>query len=126
MSTKPKPILTQDDAKERVAVLMQQNTAARAELEAHFGAERWQKLRAQSVNSGIADEHLTSLCGKMRRTRREWHPDNDRAALIAAAHGLLVTLGSVPSEADVAALQDALKSGSNASPSSIEQPASRI
>lgn len=83
------------------------NADARQRLEAAFNKERWSKLHQQAVRQGVTDEALTALCGKMLRTRADWHPDKPAAALQGACNGLLIALGSTLTEADVKAYEEA-------------------
>ncbi len=92
------------------AAIAAANTQAQTDLSAALGAERWGRLLKQSREQGIDAAQLTSLCGKLVRTRSEWHPRNAAAALQAACIGLLCALGSSPTDADTAAFEAALKS----------------
>lgn len=96
-------------AQAKVARLRADNSQAAADLAAHFGSERWAALVRQCEAQGLNAEGIAALCGKMRRTRREWHAGNDAAALQAACNGFLCAVGSVPKEADVKALAAALQ-----------------
>lgn len=111
--------LTKSELDKKLAAIAKENEAALNDISAHFGAERWTRLVEQALAQGLDHAQLLSLCGKMRRTRKEWHADNAQAALIAAAHGLLISLGSVPSKADEAALEAVL----NPAPPPAEPPA---
>lgn len=93
---------------EKLTQLRADNAQAAREIAAHFGAERWEKIVKQCETQGLRVEDIDSLCGKMRRTRREWHPGNEAAALQDACNGLLCAIGSVPGAADEAALRAAL------------------
>lgn len=87
-----------------------ENTAARSELETHFGATRWPKLCARARERGFTDAEITELCGDVRRTRKHFTlaADNDAAALALAANGFVIEIGGRPSPEDEAALQTAL------------------
>jgi hypothetical protein len=116
-----KRITTNTQARQRVAQLLADNTAARETLERVCNnPDRWARLNAQAATQGLSALEFDSLCGKMLRTRREWtHLPTPAAREIAAFHGLLITLGSAPSSAD----EDALKHASGAS---IQHPASSV
>lgn len=109
MAARPKSklthALTEQQIKDRVSDLIAENKAAADALQQHFGAERWQRIQAMAWAAGVDDAQLRSLCGKMSRTRKEWHPQNAQAALHAAAIGLLITLGGHPSPQDVEAFE---------------------
>jgi homoserine kinase len=104
----PVKALSKEEVEAKLAAIAAANAAARETLSKQLGDERWGKLRAQAVTQGVTDENLTVLCGKMLRTRTEWHPDNTAAALHGACNGLLIELGSELSPADVAAYEGAL------------------
>lgn len=106
----PKPIpqaLSKDEVDAKLAAIAKANSEAREAISKQLGDERWPKLRKQSITQGVTDEQLTALCGKMMRTRTEWHPGNPAAALHGACCGLLIALGSCPSTADVEAYEAA-------------------
>jgi hypothetical protein len=107
---KPLPqALDQDKIAEKLAEIAKANAEARATLEKHLGPERWPKLRRQSITQGVTDERLTVLCGKMVRTRQDWHPTNTAAALQGACNGLIIALGGTLTDADVTAYEEAVK-----------------
>ena len=91
----------------KIAALHADNVRACTDLAAHFGAERWARIIQQCERQGLRVADIESLCGKMRRTRREWHPGNEHIALHAAAIGLLIAIGSAPTDDDVKAFESA-------------------
>lgn len=93
----------------KLGALRAENSQAAQELASAFGSERWAKLVRQCEGQGMNADDVASLCGKMRRTGREWHPGNDAAALQGACNGFLCAVGSVPTEDDVKAYDRALK-----------------
>ena len=96
-----KPALFSKDTDAKFAAIRAEDAQAVQDLSAHIGAERWERVIKQCEAQGMAAFQIEVLCGKMRRTRKVWHPDNDLAALQAAAIGLLIAIGSAPTEDDV-------------------------
>lgn len=101
--------LSKDEIDAKLKAIAEENTAAQALLEKHFGAERWKKIQKQARTRGESEAGFLSLCGKMLRTRREWHPGKELAIQHAAAIGLLIAIGSQPSAEDVKAFEEACK-----------------
>lgn len=93
--------LVTDDTAAKLSALHADNAQATKDLAAHIGAERWERVIKQCEVQCLHVADIESLCGKMRRTRKEWHPDNELAALQAAAIGLLISIGSAPTADDV-------------------------
>lgn len=96
-----------DALKAKIEAIAAENEKAREEIAAYFGENRWGKIVKQS---NMKAEQLTKLCGDMRRSRREWDmvEGNDKAALILAAHHVLVSIHSEPTAEDTKALEEAL------------------
>jgi hypothetical protein len=103
----PVNLVASDETAAKIAALRAENAQACKDLAAHLGAERWERIIKQCERQGIRASDIESLCGKMRRTRHEWHPNNATLALQAAAMGLVIEIGSSPSEADVQAFEAA-------------------
>lgn len=108
MKTKPF-----DETAAKLAALRADNAQACQDLAAHLGAERWELVIKQCEARRMSASDIEALCGKMRRTRHEWHPKNATLALQAAAMGLLMEIGSGPSEADVQAFEAAQAASSS-------------
>jgi hypothetical protein len=92
----------------KLAALHADNALATQDLSAQIGAERWERVIKQCEAQGMNVPQIESLCGKMRRTRREWHPNNEAAALASASIGLLIAIGSAPNDDDVKAFEATL------------------
>lgn len=109
----PKPLpqaLSKEEVDVKLAAIAKANSEAREAISKQLGDERWSKLRKQSITQSVTDDQLTALCGKMMRTRTEWHPGNPAAALHGACNGLLIALGSCPTDGDVKAYEAAVAS----------------
>lgn len=91
----------------KLTALRADNAQAVKDLSAAFDPERWARIIQQAETQGLRVADIESLCGKMRRTRQEWHPRNPAAALEAAKIGLLLALGSSPTDADIQAFESA-------------------
>lgn len=110
MAKKTTHVIT-DTTAAKLTALQADNAQATKDLSAHLGAERWERVIKQCERQGMRVSDIESLCGKMRRTRREWHPDNELAALQAAAIGLLIAIGSAPTDDEVKTFEAALAPG---------------
>lgn len=112
-TTPPAAPVVEDALVQKLAELRRSNAAAVQTLGAHFG-ERWPKLIQLGERRGLNADQLASLAGKMVRTRKERHPNNEQAALLGAGLGFLCALGMNPTDEENAAFEAALAAGAPA------------
>lgn len=102
--------LSPTEIEAKLAAIKEFNNSA-LELLQSLLKPRWPALVKQAAEQDVSGDHLAALCGKMLRTRREWtHLPNFAARELAAAHGLLLALGSNVTAADEAQLDALSKS----------------
>ncbi len=106
------------DTAAKLKAIAAENAAAKTEIETYFGPERWTALMKQAAQRNLTPANVETLCGNLRRTRRQWVmvEGNDRAALILAANHLILELGRRPTQEDEAALENALKASPTPAP----------
>lgn len=100
-----------EDVNAKLKRLAAENTALCEDLQQHFGAERWEKIRAQCEAKMMVLAQIEATAGKALRCTRQMEPyqGNTRAELVAGANHFLCLIGSAPNEADLKALEEALK-----------------